>query len=233
MGNLIQILSHGVEIGMIGIALFSVVVIVNRVQALYFTARLDTNMFLEKIRGYIMTDKIDEAISFAATHAHTPLGKVSKAVLERADRDDDAMHQALDIAFAETIPTITKKLGYLSMTANVAMLLGLFGTITGLIMSFQALSFADPAQKQTLLAQGISISMNHTAYGLSMAIPILVIYSVLHARQSAVIESLSGASAKLMDMLSARNYKGFESAGVYNGSAKGKKEPPAAGHKAS
>jgi biopolymer transport protein ExbB len=231
MNNIIQMLSHGVEFGMIAISLFSLVVIADRVQALYFKSRLDTNLFLEKIKGYVMADKIDEAISFAATHSHTPLGRVTKSVLERADRDDEAMHQALDIALAEAIPTLTKKLGYLSMTANVAMLLGLFGTITGLIMSFQALSFADPSQKQTLLAQGISVSMNHTAYGLCMAIPILVIYSVLHARQSALIEALTGGSAKLMDMLSARNYRGFESAGVYNG--KGRKEPPAAGHKAS
>lgn len=231
MNNMIQFLSHGVEFGMIAVAIFSIVVIVNRVQALYLKSRLDSNMFLEKIKGYIVADKIDEAISFADSHAHTPLGKVAKAVLERADRDDEAMHQALDISLAETIPTLTKKLGYLQMTSNVAMLLGLFGTITGLIMSFQALSFADPSQKQTLLAQGISISMNHTAYGLTLAIPILVVYSILHARQSAIIESLTGTSAKLMDLLSARNYRGFESAGVY--SSKSKKEPPSAGNKAS
>ncbi len=231
MKDIIQLLSHGVEFGMIGIALFSIVIIVNRVQALYFKARLDTQTFLEKIKGYVLVDKIDEAVSFAASHSEAPFGRVAKAVLERADRDDEAMHQALDISLSEVIPSLTKKLGYLSMTANVSMLLGLFGTITGLIMSFQALSFADPSQKQTLLAQGISISMNHTAYGLCMAIPIIVIYSILHARQSAVIESLTGSSAKLLDMLSARNYRGFESAGVYSG--KSKKEPPATGNKAS
>src|SRR4029077_15551315 len=124
------------------------------------------------------------------------LPKLTKNILERADRDDESIKTAHDIASMEIIPLITRRLGYLAMIANVSTLIGLLGTIHGLIQSFQAVSFADPAQKQTLLAQGISISMNTTAMGLLVAIPTMIIYSLLQARQNKLLEDIIGVSAK-------------------------------------
>jgi biopolymer transport protein ExbB/TolQ len=103
------------------------------------------------------------------------------------------------------------------MIANVATLVGLLGTIHGLITSFQAVSFADPAQKQTLLAQGISISMNTTALGLVVAIPIMIFYSILQARQNKIIEEIVSSSAKVVDVLVSRSFDSFEEKTVYPG----------------
>ncbi len=217
MGNLWNIIVEGgvpiVAILLIGA--LGVGIIVERVHALYFRYTLDSKAFIEKIKGYIMADKISEATKLADSHAETPLGKVTKAILERSNRDDESIQQALDISMAESIPLLTRRLGYLSMISNVATLIGLLGTIYGLIMSFEAVSFADPSQKQTLLAQGISMSMNTTAFGLAVAIPVMIFYAFLHARQNALVEDLGANTAKVIDVLSARNYQGFNTDELY------------------
>jgi len=87
------------------------------------------------------------------------------------------------------------------MLANVATLLGLLGTIHGLILSFQAVAQADPAQKQALLAQGISVSMYTTALGLAVAIPAMVFFSFLTSRQNQLIEQISEKCTKLTELL--------------------------------
>ncbi|MFK8138061.1 MAG: MotA/TolQ/ExbB proton channel family protein [Bdellovibrionales bacterium] len=195
---------------------FGLVVTAERVKALYFTFSMNSHEFLNKIGGYIKSDNIEEAISFAAAHEKAPMGHITKSVLSRANRDDQSIQQALDISFSEVIPKITKRMGYLTMVSNVATLIGLLGTIQGLIMSFEAVSFADPSQKQTLLAQGISTSMNTTAFGLAVAIPIMVIYSFLHSKQSSIMEDVTESSSKLIDLLSHRSYQGFDADAVYH-----------------
>jgi biopolymer transport protein ExbB len=195
--------------GMIVLALFAVAITIERVQALYFTYGVKSDQFLTQIKNFIMNDKVEDAIASCNSQGQALLPRLTKAILERADRDDDSIKTAHEIASMEIIPLITKRLGYLAMVANVATLVGLLGTIHGLIQSFQAVSFADPAQKQTLLAQGISISMNTTAMGLFVAIPVMIIYSVLQARQNKLIEEVVGQSAKIVDCLLSRGYQPF------------------------
>lgn len=194
---------------------FGLLVIFDRIKTYYFQYNIDARQFVETVRGYIKADQLEEAINYAAAHEKAPIAHVAKSVLIRANRDDDSIQQALDISLSETIPRVGKRLAYLSMVSNVATLIGLLGTIQGLIMSFEAVSFADPAQKQTLLSQGISQSMNTTAFGLAVAIPVMVVYSFLHAKQGSILEELTEYSAKIVDVLAMRNYRGFVKEGVY------------------
>lgn len=220
MENLSKLVSeYGAIAAILSLGFFGAIIVIDRVKTLYFTYALDSTAFIAKIGGYIKADNIEEAIAHAASHDKSPLGHVTKAVLSRADKDDEAIQQALDISLSEAIPKVGKRMGYLTMVSNVATLIGLLGTIQGLIMSFEAVSFADPAQKQTLLASGISTSMNTTAFGLGVAIPIMVIYAFLHARQNHIMEDLMENSAKLVDLLAARNYRGFDAKSVYGASA--------------
>jgi biopolymer transport protein ExbB len=202
--------------GMIVLAMFAAAITIERVNALFFSYGLKSDKFLNQIKSYIMNDKIEEAIAFCNSQGKALLPKLSKAILERADRDDDSIKTAHEIASMEIIPMITKRLGYLAMTANVATLIGLLGTIHGLIQSFQAVSFADPAQKQTLLAQGISISMNTTAMGLVVAIPVMIIYSILQSRQNKLLEEVVGQSAKVVDCLVSRGYQAFNQEAAFS-----------------
>ena len=194
----------------IGMGLFAVALIFERVSVLYFDYSIKIDEFMGQIKNLVMNDKIEEAITFCSANKKAPLAHVVKGVLERADRDDDGIYQGLDVSLSEVIPLLGKRLGYLAMIANVSTLLGLLGTISGLIMAFKAVSFADPSQKQVVLSQGISMAMNTTALGLSVAIPVMVSYAFLHSRQNALLEEITEYSTKVVDMLTTRHYQAFD-----------------------
>jgi biopolymer transport protein ExbB len=99
------------------------------------------------------------------------------------------------------LPNIERRTPYLATFANIATLLGLLGTIIGLIAAFTAVANADPAEKATLLSQSISIAMNTTAFGLMAAIPLLLIHSILQSKTSAIIESLEIAVVKFVNLM--------------------------------
>ncbi len=196
-----------VAIGMMGI--FATALIFERVKALYFDYSMKTDEFMPKISKLVEEDKIEQAITFCAANEKKPLAAVLKRVLERADRDDAAIEHSLDIAASEVAPKLTKNLTYLSMVSNVVTLIGLFGTVVGLIMSFKAVSFADPSQKQSLLADGISLAMHATAAGLLVAIPVMVFYSFLHTKQTKLFNEIDQHSNKLIELLRSRDFKHF------------------------
>jgi len=108
---------------------------------------------------------------------------------------------AMEEGLLEILPVIEKRTSYLATFANVATLLGLLGTIIGLIAAFTAVANADPAEKASLLSQSISIAMNTTAFGLMVAIPLLLIHSYLVGKTSAIIESLEIAVVKFLNFI--------------------------------
>jgi biopolymer transport protein ExbB len=207
-------------IGLIG--MFGAALIVERFKALYSDYSLNAQTFMAKVMKLVEEDKIEEAITFCAANEKKPLAHVAKRILERADRDEDSIGAALDIAASEVAPKLAKNLGYLQMCSNVVTLIGLLGTVVGLIMSFKAVAYADPSQKQTLLADGISLAMHATALGLLVAIPIMVLYSFLHARQGKLFNEIDEHSIKLIDGLKTRDLKAFAGSTAYPNVKKGK-----------
>ncbi len=175
--------------------------IVERVQTLYYKYSMNSKELASKVEGLVMANKVDEAIVLCAQFENKPFAKAFKTILEKSDRDDEALYQAQDIAFAENIPQFSKRLHYLSMLANVATLMGLLGTIHGLILSFQAVALADPAQKQALLASGISVSMYTTALGLAVSIPVMIAFSILVSKQNSMIEEVTEKTSRLIELL--------------------------------
>jgi biopolymer transport protein ExbB len=214
-------------------AFMAIVVTADRVKALYFSYAINANEFMNSIRSLVQADKIEEAVTHCAGKENIPLVSVIKKILERSDRDDESIAKGQEIALAEVMPLIGKRLGYLSMIANVCTLLGLLGTIQGLILAFAAVAKADPAQKQMILTQGISMAMYMTAFGLMIAIPSMIVYSFLHARQNKHFEEIIENSSKLVDWLSTRHYQPFHMNAVFpndsTGNGAGKKAPPPPG----
>ena len=90
----------------------------------------------------------------------------------KVNRPDEEVQAAMDEAALREIPRIAKRTGYLALLANLSMLFGLLGTVSGLITSFGAVSgeSVDPSQKARILAEGISEAMNCTAFGLIIAL---------------------------------------------------------------
>jgi biopolymer transport protein ExbB/TolQ len=99
------------------------------------------------------------------------------------------------------VPKIEKRLSYLALCANLSTLLGLLGTIQGLIQSFAAVAQAEASQKAQLLAEGIAVAMNTTALGLVSAISLMVVHSYLMARGEKMIQEIEENSVKLLDLL--------------------------------
>ncbi len=211
MESILQLVTENsiVEFLICCMGVVSLALIFERVKALYFDYTIKSEQFYLQIKSLILDDKIDDAITFCSTNKKALLAHVTKSILERSDRDENSINQGLDISLSEIIPLLGKRLGYLSMIANVVTLMGLLGTITGLIMAFAAVADADPTQKSELLAKGISMAMNTTALGLTVAIPVMIIYSFLHTKQNALLENIAEQSSKVIDLITNRQYHEF------------------------
>lgn len=119
----------------------------------------------------------------------------------RASPRRDDIQAAMQEGVMETMPRLSKRTNYLSILANVSTLLGLLGTIIGLIAAFTAVAHADPADKATLLSQSISVAMNTTAFGLIAAIPLLLIHSYLQNKTLEIVESVEMAGMKFLNTI--------------------------------
>lgn len=215
--NVWEILGSAGPMGWIIVAtgVGSMALVAERARALYFSYGMDADQFMNKIQNLILSKKVDEAIVFCNQMDKKPMAKAFKTILEKADRDDETIFQAHDIAMSEAVPMYTKRLHYLSMLANVATQLGLLGTIYGLILAFKAVAQADPATKQLLLANGISVSLYTTALGLAVAIPVMVFYSFLFSRQNVLLEQLQEKCGKLTEILTGSHVPTLNRANIF------------------
>lgn len=120
------------------------------------------------------------------------------ARLASARRRDD-VEKAMDESLLEVIPQMEKRTHYLSALANIGLLIGLLGTVIGLIAAFASIATANPAEKASLLAASISVAMNNTASGLFVAITLLLAHMFLEAKTTKLIDSLEIASVKFLN----------------------------------
>ncbi len=120
-----------------------------------------------------------------------------------AVRGREEIEIAMEESMLEIIPQLEKRTAYVALGASIATLLGLLGTIMGLIAAFTAVANANPAEKADLLSASISVAMNTTAFGLMTAIPLLVTHSVLIAKTSEIVASLEMASVKVLNIITA------------------------------
>ena len=131
------------------------------------------------------------------------LSRILRYGLDRAQhaRRRDDVEVAMEEGLMETVPRLEKRTHYLATFANIATLLGLLGTIMGLIQAFTAVANANPAEKADMLSASISVAMNTTAFGLMAAIPLLLIYTVLQTKTTELVDSLEMASVKFLNIL--------------------------------
>ena len=109
---------------------------------------------------------------------------------------------AMEEGIMEVMPDLEQRTHYLATFANIATLLGLLGTIIGLIQAFTAVAAADPAEKADLLSASISVAMNTTAFGLVAAIPMILMHSYLVTKTSRMVDNLEMAAVKCLNLMS-------------------------------
>jgi biopolymer transport protein ExbB/TolQ len=160
----------------------------------------------EKITPSLKVGNFPEAMKIAE-RSDSALGTVLCYGLSRtrvAYRRDD-IEKAMEESLLEIIPRLDKRTHFLSSLANIGMLMGLLGTVVGLISAFGAISTANPADKASLLAASISVAMNNTAGGLVVAITLLMSHMFLESKTTALIDSLEIAALKFLNMVTERS----------------------------
>ena len=108
---------------------------------------------------------------------------------------------AMEEGMMEIVPRLEKRTHYIATFANVITLVGLLGTIIGLIKGFTAVAQVNPAEKAELLSASISIAMNNTAFALMVAIPFLLIHSFLQAKTSEIVDGLEAAKISFLNLV--------------------------------
>ncbi len=124
--------------------------------------------------------------------------------LQGAVRRREDIEIAMEESMMEIVPRLEKRTPYVALASSVATLLGLLGTIMGLIQAFTAVANANPAEKADLLSASISVAMNTTAFGLMVAIPLLVIHAILTSKTGDIVDSLEMATVKALNVFSRR-----------------------------
>ncbi len=149
------------------------------------------------------TEQSSAAISRILNYGLSRLGMTR----QRSD-----LEMAMEEGLMEVIPRLEKRTHYLATLANIATLLGLLGTIIGLIEAFTAVASANPVDKAEMLSASISRAMNTTAFGLMVGIPLLMIHAVLQTKSTQLIDSLEMASVKVMNIIGDRANAGRQAA---------------------
>ena len=186
----------------LGIWAFGVAIAVERLKNLL---KFDTDgtSLMNEIKKNVLTNEVQNAIQTCSS-SKALLPGVMRNGLKRANQTKEQIQDALEASMLESIPHVEKRLGYLALIANVSTLIGLLGTIYGLIQSFAAVASADAASKAELLALGISKAMNTTAFGLISAISIMVLHSILTSKAEKIIAEMEHYSVKLVDLLATK-----------------------------
>lgn len=183
----------------LAIWILGVAISLERVKAL-FSYDIDGASLMSHIKKYVITNDVAKAIQ-DCSKSKALLPQVLKNGLKRANQSKEQIQDAVEATLLEVTPKLEKRLGHLGLIANVSTLMGLLGTIYGLIQSFSAVASADPASKAQLLALGISKAMNTTAFGLISAITIMVIHSILMSKSEKITAEIEEYAVKLVDLL--------------------------------
>jgi len=196
-------------------SIFTIGIIIERALYLYGSS-INKDVFLATMQKCILAGDIGRAIKLCSA-ANAPLARIVKAGLMKVNRPDAEVQASMDESALREMPKIEHRTGYLALLANLAMLSGLFGTVTGLIAAFGAVANADAASKATMLAKGISEAMNCTAFGLLAAIIALIGFALLNGKTQGLIDDVNEATVQVMNLVvnnrSKVNLQGLQQAG--------------------
>ena len=190
-------------------AVFGMAISIERFFFLMGRSTFRAEIFVKEIIGAIQKDDIQSAQRVVDKSGKMALGQVFKAALSESGSGAERIRNAVDESTLRVIPQLEKRTGFLGTIGNVATLLGLMGTIYGLIIAFAAVGKPgiDPAEKSTLLAQGIAAAMNTTYLGLLVAIPCIALYTFFRTKTQHLIDQIDEYSLRLVNILVERSYK--------------------------
>jgi len=180
----------------------------------YITLTLVTNknqVVWQKVQPLLANGEFDEARELTAGGESTISQVLNMGLsLQGAVRRREDIEIAMEESMMEIVPRLEKRTPYVALASSIATLLGLLGTIMGLIQAFTAVANANPAEKADLLSASISVAMNTTAFGLMVAIPLLIVHAVLTSKTGDIVDSLEMATVKALNVFSKRAMRAAE-----------------------
>jgi len=215
MGTFVQVF-QGFKIGAPGwffmwllmfAAVFMIALAIERIYFIAVRANINSAKFMADIRRLVAAGKYKDALELCSKMKDKALPYVVYSglskVVEQPNVDFRTVQNAVDEGTLETIPKLQERTGYLAMIANVATLLGLMGTIYGLIVAFNSVSAPgiDAAEKSRMLAAGIATAMNTTLVGLLIAVPAILIYNYVHNKTMRIIDEIDEHTVKLINLI--------------------------------
>jgi biopolymer transport protein ExbB len=178
-----------------------VAIAIERYVTLTLIKRKNANMW-GKLQPALMEGEFEKAREMASSDTSTISQLLSMGLARQgAVRRREDIEIAMEESMMQIIPQLEKRTPYVALSSNVATLLGLLGTIVGLIQAFTAVANANPAEKADLLSASISVAMNTTAFGLVVAIPLLVTHTILTAKTGEIVDSLEMASVRVLNVI--------------------------------
>ncbi len=189
------------------LAAIMVAIAVERSWYIIVRANINAPGFMQKIRSLVHEGDYQSALNLCDAAPEKALPRVIAAGLRPMARggqlDFRTIQNSVDEGTLEVIPKLQERTGFLAMIANVATLIGLMGTIWGLITAFRSVSIIgiDAAEKSRLLADGIGTAMNTTLMGLAIAIPAILIYTYLHNKTIRIIDEIDEHTVKLINLI--------------------------------
>lgn len=180
----------------LAIGVVAIAIAVERFIVIMGTARFDGKKLTSDVLGYVQRGDLTSARNVSRMSS-APAAQVIQSVLSIQDMDEHKMQSAAEDAAALALPVLTRRLAMLNILANIATLVGLLGTISGLITAFSAVGAADPSQRSAFLAGGISMALNATAFGLIIAIPSLLAQGFLSGIVEGIAEQCDEAGIRV------------------------------------
>lgn len=162
----------------------------------------NTNNIWTELKPMLTAADYPRAIKLTS-ETKTPISNVLKYGFTRynENKSREVIEAAMEEGMMDEMPQLTKRTHYLATYANIATLLGLLGTIVGLIQAFTAVAQADPAEKADLLSASIAVAMNTTAFGLIAAIPLLLTHSYLVTKTASIIDNIEKSALKALNIM--------------------------------
>lgn len=206
MGGFAQFFTEG-GFWMIPIALVSVValaVCIERIYAIMVVYNTDGKKLWQNVQSAIKNNQDAEAINACEKTGRSAVGHVLKNGIAHAHAGEEAVASAIEESILEVTPPLQKRTSSLGGLASLATLLGLLGTVMGLIDAFRVVAEAPADQKAALMTKSISVAMNTTAFGLIVAIPVTMVYLLLVGTTKKVTDEMDVYSLKLENVLRMR-----------------------------
>jgi biopolymer transport protein ExbB len=205
--------SHLIHIGpLVLLGVFALAITFERFFALFVIYPLrNSEAFFESLQHKVSENRVSEALSLCDKRDKSPAAQVARVGLMRINQPEDIIEIGIGMAMSEAQERVQKRTGYLATIANVATLAGLFGTVLGLVQSFEAIGGASAQQRSTLLAAGISTAMNATLLGLAIAIPCLLVYAFYVNKANRLSKEIEKSAAKTMDIIKMKFYSNEQS----------------------